>query len=62
MEPDEPRTVRTPTISPGEDLSLLSVEQLQDREALLLSEIERTRALIESKKAGLAQADQLFRR
>lgn len=62
MEPDEPQTVRNEPIIPGEDLSLLSIEQLKAREGALEAEIERTRAVIESKKAGLAQADSLFRR
>lgn len=61
MEPDEPRAARDDTIIPGEDLSDLGIEQLEAREAALLSELDRTRAMTRSKKAGLAAADSLFK-
>lgn len=61
MEPDEPRAARDDIIVPGEDLSDLGVEQLQAREQALLSELERTRAMTETKQAGLAAADSLFK-
>ena len=62
MEPDEPRTAREDAILPGADLSDLGVEQLNHREQVLLAELERTRAMAESKQAGLAAADSLFRK
>jgi uncharacterized small protein (DUF1192 family) len=61
MEPDEPRAARDDVIIPGEDLSDLGVEQLKTREQTLLSELERTRAMTETKQAGLAAADSLFK-
>lgn len=62
MEPDEPRDIRETAIIPGEDLSLLGVEQLKAREQALMDELERTRATVERKQAGLAAADSLFRK
>lgn len=62
MEPDEPLTPRGVTITAGEDLSLMGVEQLKEREAILLTELERTRAMATDKQAGLAKADSLFRK
>lgn len=62
MEPDEPLTPRGETISPGEDLTIMGVEQLKDREASLVSELERTRAMMKEKQAGLAEAASLFKK
>jgi uncharacterized small protein (DUF1192 family) len=62
MEADEPRTARTQTLTIGEDLSVLSVEQLKEREADLHAELERTRAITAKKQADLAAADSLFRK
>lgn len=62
MDADEPRTHHGDTITPGEDLSVLGVEQLSEREATLLAELERTRATMKTKQAGLAAADSLFRK
>ena len=62
MEPDEPRDTREDAILPGEDLSHLGLEQLKAREQALMNELERTRAMAESKQAGLAAADSLFRK
>jgi len=60
MDWDEPKPKRT--ISVGEDLSMLSVGELEARIAALEAEIERVRGEIETKKARAAAADQLFKR
>ena len=46
----------------GEDLSLLSVDDLQDRISLCEQEIERVKAELEAKKSGLAAAHAIFRK
>jgi len=60
MDWDEPKPQRTVTI--GEDLSALSVAELEARIAALETEVERVRAEIRTKKARAAAADQLFKR
>lgn len=57
---DAPRA--TPeTIRPGEDLSHLSIEDLEERQALLEQEIDRIEAMIVKKKRGRDAADAVFR-
>ena len=46
----------------GQDLGLLSVEELSDRIALLEAEITRLDAARAQKRASRAAADQFFRR
>ena len=46
----------------GQDLALLSVEELGDRIALLTQEIARLEEAMEKKRASLAAADQFFKR
>jgi uncharacterized small protein (DUF1192 family) len=46
----------------GQDLALLSVEELADRIALLKQEIARLEQAMASKRASLAAADQFFKR
>jgi uncharacterized small protein (DUF1192 family) len=46
----------------GQDLALLSVEELADRIALLKQEIARLEAAMTSKRASLSAADQFFKR
>jgi uncharacterized small protein (DUF1192 family) len=46
----------------GQDLALLSVEELADRIALLKQEIARLEAAMASKRASLSAADQFFKR
>jgi len=46
----------------GEDLSLLSVEELKERVGALKSEIERLEATIRSKEATKSAAETFFRR
>ena len=44
-----------------EDLELYSVEELEDRIAILQAEIDRSRSQMERKRSGRAAADALFR-
>jgi uncharacterized small protein (DUF1192 family) len=46
----------------GQDLALLSVEELTERIALLRAEIERLDAALAKKRASRAAADQFFKR
>ncbi|MFL5030433.1 MAG: DUF1192 domain-containing protein [Xanthobacteraceae bacterium] len=46
----------------GQDLALLSVEELRDRIALLKEEIARLDAAMASKQASRSTADQFFRK
>jgi uncharacterized small protein (DUF1192 family) len=46
----------------GQDLTLLSVEELADRIALLRQEIARLDEAMAKKRASLAAADQFFKR
>jgi uncharacterized small protein (DUF1192 family) len=46
----------------GQDLSLLSVEELTERIALLTGEIERLRAAAGKKRASKDAADSFFKR
>ena len=45
----------------GQELALLSVEELRDRIALLQSEIARLEAAMKSKEATRSAADKFFR-
>ena len=45
----------------GQDLSLLSVEELTERIALLTSEIERLQVAMTKKRASKAAADSFFK-
>ena len=56
---DLPKT--PPAIIVGEPLDLLSVSELEQRVQALESEIERTRAAIQSKRASKSAADSFFR-
>jgi uncharacterized small protein (DUF1192 family) len=46
----------------GQDLALLSLEELGDRIALLNDEVARLRAAMEKKRASRSAADQFFKR
>jgi uncharacterized small protein (DUF1192 family) len=46
----------------GQDLALLSVEELSDRIALLHDEVARLQAALEKKRASRSAADQFFKR
>ena len=58
-EDDRPRKKITHEI--GQDLSLLSVEELGERIALLTSEIERLQAATTKKRASKEAADGFFK-
>jgi uncharacterized small protein (DUF1192 family) len=46
----------------GQDLSLLSVEELTGRIALLNDEVARLQAALDKKRASRSAADQFFKR
>jgi uncharacterized small protein (DUF1192 family) len=46
----------------GQELALLSVEELNDRIALLNDEIARLQAALASKRASRSAADQFFKK
>ncbi len=58
-EDDKPRKKISHEI--GQDLSLLSVEELTGRIALMHSEIERLQAAVAKKQASKAAANSLFK-
>ncbi len=57
---DEPAK-KTVAHAVGEDLSLLSVDELKERVTLLETEIERLRAAIGSKEQSRSAADAFFK-
>jgi uncharacterized small protein (DUF1192 family) len=59
MDHDEPiRPVRATVV--GDNLSGLSMKELEERIAALKAEIERTERELQSKRAGRAAADAVF--
>lgn len=61
MDADEPRAKTTKMITPGEDISPLSVDELEQRIALYQAEIIRLKMAIDSKTASKQAADSVFR-
>ena len=59
---DDDRPKKKVTHEVGQDLSLLSVEELASRVQLLHDEISRIEADIAQKRAKRAAADQIFKR
>ena len=59
-EDDRPK--KKPVHEIGQDLALLSVEELCDRISLLNDEVARLRAALEKKRASRSVADQFFKR
>ena len=59
-EDDRPKTKKVHEI--GQDLTLLSVEELAERIALLKEEIARLEANMAQKRASRSVADQVFKR
>jgi uncharacterized small protein (DUF1192 family) len=59
---DDDQPKRKVTHEIGQDLTLLSVEELRARVQLMHDEIERLEADIASKNATRAAADQFFKR
>ncbi len=60
MEWDEPKAKNAKTIMIGEDLSEISIADLQARVAALKAEIERTEAVAAAKRKHSAAAAELF--
>jgi uncharacterized small protein (DUF1192 family) len=59
---EEERPKKKLTHEIGQDLALLSVEELRDRIALLREEIARLEAAVASKLASRSTADQFFKK
>jgi uncharacterized small protein (DUF1192 family) len=59
-EDDRPK--KKPVHEIGQDLALLSVEELSDRISLLNDEVARLRAALEKKHASRSAADHFFKR
>jgi len=59
-EDDRPK--RKPVHEIGQDLALLSVEELTDRISLLNDEVARLQAALERKRASRTAADHFFKR
>jgi uncharacterized small protein (DUF1192 family) len=59
---EEERPKKKLTHEIGQDLALLSVEELRDRIALLRQEIARLEAALASKQASRTTADQFFKK
>jgi uncharacterized small protein (DUF1192 family) len=59
---DDELPKKKPVHEIGQDLSLLSVEELAERIAALKAEIARLEASIASKRASRTSADQFFKR
>ena len=59
---DEDRPKRKLVHEIGQDLALLSVEEVQERIGLLRDEIARLEAAMTSKQASRASADTFFKR
>jgi uncharacterized small protein (DUF1192 family) len=62
MESDDERKVQKPSLQIGEELALLSVEELSRRVMILESEIERHRSAIAEKQKSLQAAQSVFKR
>jgi uncharacterized small protein (DUF1192 family) len=58
IDDNEPRP--PPRVVVGEKLTELSIGDLQERIEALRAEIERTEAMLSSKRAGRAAADAVF--
>jgi len=59
---DEERPKKKLVHEIGQDLALLSVEELRERIALLKDEIVRLEAAVAAKQASRTTADQFFKR
>jgi len=62
MIDDDGRPRKKPQHEIGQDLSLLSVEDLRERMALLASEIARLESAMNAKQASRQAADTFFRK
>jgi len=59
---DDDRPKKKPIHEIGQDLSLLSVEELAERIATLKAEVARLETAMASKRASRSSADQFFKR
>jgi uncharacterized small protein (DUF1192 family) len=59
---DDDRPKKKPVHEIGQDLALLSVEELAERIAALKAEIVRLEAALAAKRASRTAADQVFKR
>jgi uncharacterized small protein (DUF1192 family) len=59
---DDNRPLKPPGPALGEDVSLLSIEEIEERIAACRREIERLETVLSEKRASLAAADSVFRR
>lgn len=62
MDFDEPRRPAKPQITLGEDLSLMSVEELRSRIQALKAEIVRIELELEAKTSSRGVAESVFKR
>src|SRR5687767_7630258 len=62
METEDDRKVLKPAIQIGEELALLSVEELSKRITIFESEIERHKAAIAEKQKSFQAANSVFKR
>ena len=62
METEDDGKVKKPAIQIGEDLALLSVEELSKRIIILESEIERHKSAIAEKQKSFQAAHSVFKR
>jgi uncharacterized small protein (DUF1192 family) len=62
METEDDRKVLKPAIQIGEELALLSVEELSKRITIFESEIERHKAAITEKQKSFQAANSVFKR
>ena len=61
MDRDEDRPAKKPEVPIGDDLALLSVEELEWRIGVLRQEIARLEAAITAKRASRSAADSVFK-
>jgi len=59
---EEDRVKKKPVHEIGQELTLLSIEELTDRIALLNDEVTRLQAALEKKRSSRSAADQFFKR
>jgi len=58
---DDDRPTPKPKIAVGDDLALLSLEDLEERIAAFKAEIERNQAELDKKRQSLSAADLVFK-
>ena len=59
---DDDRPLKPAAATPGEDLSLLSLHELEERISLYRAEIARIEADLAAKQSSRAAAEDVFRR